>query len=68
MIYSTYAYWMQIYSPQGYYRRASANMAMGRFKAALRDYEAVSEATELPVKCYTSCIMMHFLYGNVFPL
>ena len=40
-----YAYWICVSSPQGYYRRASANMAMGRFKAALKDYEAVSEAT-----------------------
>jgi serine/threonine-protein phosphatase 5 len=29
---------------KGYYRRASANMAMGKFKAALRDFEAVKKA------------------------
>uniref|UniRef100_A0A914V914 protein-serine/threonine phosphatase n=3 Tax=Plectus sambesii TaxID=2011161 RepID=A0A914V914_9BILA len=29
---------------KGYYRRASANMALGKFKMALRDYEAVSKA------------------------
>ena len=29
-------------SVQGYYRRASANMALGKFKLALKDYEAVS--------------------------
>ena len=29
---------------QGYYRRASANMAVGKFKQALRDYEAVKTA------------------------
>ena len=27
---------------QGYYRRASANMALGKFKQSLKDYEAVS--------------------------
>ena len=26
---------------QGYYRRASANMALGKFKQSLKDYEAV---------------------------
>jgi tetratricopeptide (TPR) repeat protein len=26
---------------KGYYRRATANMALGKFKLALRDYEAV---------------------------
>ena len=29
---------------QGYYRRASANMALGKFKLALRDFEAVKKA------------------------
>ena len=27
---------------QAYYRRASANMALGKFKLALKDFEAVS--------------------------
>ena len=27
---------------QAYYRRASANMALGKFKLALRDFESVS--------------------------
>ena len=27
---------------QGYYRRATANMALGKFKQSLKDYEAVS--------------------------
>ena len=26
---------------QGYYRRATANMALGKFKLALKDFEAV---------------------------
>ena len=26
---------------KGYYRRAASNMALGKFKAALRDYETV---------------------------
>ena len=29
---------------QGYYRRASANMALGKFKLALKDFEAVKRA------------------------
>ena len=29
---------------QGYYRRASANMALGKFKLALKDFEAVKKA------------------------
>lgn len=27
---------------QGYYRRASANMVLGKFKESLKDYETVS--------------------------
>lgn len=30
---------------KGYYRRATSNMAMGKFKAALKDYETVSHFT-----------------------
>lgn len=29
---------------KGYYRRAASNMALGKFRAALRDYETVSRA------------------------
>uniref|UniRef100_A0A8C8AC41 Uncharacterized protein n=1 Tax=Otus sunia TaxID=257818 RepID=A0A8C8AC41_9STRI len=29
---------------KGYYRRATSNMALGKFKAALRDYETVRPA------------------------
>ena len=29
---------------QGYYRRASANMALGKFKLALRDFETVKKS------------------------
>uniref|UniRef100_W5NC97 Uncharacterized protein n=1 Tax=Lepisosteus oculatus TaxID=7918 RepID=W5NC97_LEPOC len=29
---------------KGYYRRAASNMALGKFKAALKDYETVSLA------------------------
>lgn len=29
---------------KGYYRRATSNMALGKFKAALKDYETVSGA------------------------
>lgn len=28
---------------KGYYRRATSNMALGKFKAALKDYETVSD-------------------------
>lgn len=31
---------------KGYYRRAASNMALGKFRAALRDYETVSRALE----------------------
>ena len=31
---------------QGYYRRASANMALGKFRKALTDYEAVKKVSE----------------------
>lgn len=30
---------------KGYYRRAASNMALGKFKAALRDYETVRLGT-----------------------
>lgn len=30
---------------KGYYRRAASNMALGKFRAALRDYETVSRAS-----------------------
>lgn len=30
---------------KGYYRRAASNMALGKFRAALRDYETVSQAS-----------------------
>lgn len=30
---------------KGYYRRAASNMALGKFRAALRDYETVSWAS-----------------------
>ncbi|KAK1790117.1 hypothetical protein P4O66_013952 [Electrophorus voltai] len=30
---------------KGYYRRATSNMALGKFKAALKDYETVSPMT-----------------------
>lgn len=30
---------------KGYYRRAASNMALGKFKAALRDYETVRPGT-----------------------
>ena len=29
---------------KGYYRRATSNMALGKFKAALKDYETVGQA------------------------
>jgi serine/threonine-protein phosphatase 5 len=38
---------------KGYYRRASANLALGKFKNALRDYEYV-------------CRTHNFKYGNKF--
>ena len=52
-------------SVQGYYRRASANMALGKFKLALKDYEAVSwlynEWTPKPVPRY--CHLLQFCYN-----
>lgn len=33
---------------KGYYRRATSNMALGKFKAALRDYETVSRGAAFP--------------------
>lgn len=32
---------------KGYYRRAASNMALGKFRAALRDYETVRDASSL---------------------
>ncbi|XP_039256934.2 serine/threonine-protein phosphatase 5-like [Styela clava] len=43
---------------KGYYRRASANMAMGKFKAAMKDYETVvkSKPNDADAKVkYTEC-------------
>lgn len=33
---------------KGYYRRAASNMALGKFRAALRDYETVSGPSWVP--------------------
>ncbi|MEE6512043.1 hypothetical protein FKM82_018932 [Ascaphus truei] len=33
---------------KGYYRRATSNMALGKFKAALKDYETVRHTVPLP--------------------
>lgn len=35
---------VRVHVPQGFYRRASANMALGKFKLALKDFEAVKKA------------------------
>jgi len=43
---------------KGYYRRASANMALGKFKLALKDFEAVKRARPRDsdaVSKYTEC-------------
>uniref|UniRef100_A0A8B9MKU6 Uncharacterized protein n=1 Tax=Accipiter nisus TaxID=211598 RepID=A0A8B9MKU6_9AVES len=34
---------------KGYYRRAASNMALGKFKAALRDYETVRPGLGTPL-------------------
>ncbi|VDM49038.1 unnamed protein product [Toxocara canis] len=43
---------------KGYYRRATANMALGKFKLALRDYDAVRKARPSDkdaMRKYTEC-------------
>ena len=45
-------------SSQGYYRRASANMALGKFKLALKDFEAVKKVRPKDadaISKYTEC-------------
>ena len=45
-------------SLQGYYRRASANMALGKFKLALKDFEAVKKVRPRDkdaITKYTAC-------------
>lgn len=37
---------------KGYYRRATSNMALGKFKAALKDYETVRNVTCFHVSCW----------------
>ncbi|XP_010770062.1 serine/threonine-protein phosphatase 5-like [Notothenia coriiceps] len=39
---------------KGYYRRATSNMALGKFKAALKDYETVRN-----ISCFTFSICTH---------
>lgn len=34
---------------KGYYRRATSNMALGKFKAALKDYETVRNIASLTI-------------------
>lgn len=36
---------------KGYYRRATSNMALGKFKAALKDYETVRNLTYFTLSC-----------------
>lgn len=38
---------------KGYYRRATSNMALGKFKAALKDYETVRNITSLTISSCT---------------
>ena len=45
---------------QAYYRRASANMALGKFKLALRDFEAVS--VSFTTTYNSSC---HIVYPHI---
>lgn len=41
---------------KGYYRRATSNMALGKFKAALKDYETVRNIASLTISsCMLSC-------------
>ena len=46
---------------QAYYRRASANMALGKFKLALRDFEAVSVCLTTTYNSPLNIVYPHFL-------
>lgn len=39
---------------KGYYRRATSNMALGKFKAALKDYETVRKMIQM-MYCQLTC-------------
>lgn len=48
---------------KGYYRRATSNMALGKFKAALKDYETVRASSVniasmilAPIRCALGCL------------
>lgn len=49
---------------KGYYRRATSNMALGKFKAALKDYETVRNIASLTIVAahiYLPCSLIVFL-------
>ncbi len=54
-------------SLQGYYRRATANMALGKFKYALKDFEAVMKRKPRDVDAKVSMttvpvLRVHIMY------
>lgn len=46
---------------KGYYRRATSNMALGKFKAALKDYETVRNTASLTIVA----VHIYLLYRQI---